>query len=921
MEEYIYELSKYVILLCMVLYTYESFAVLRLKDEKSRKGIYTRQNILLFFTQFFCFLPLCLKSGDIEYLFYYAFVQIFLFSCISFTRMLYERVNRLLLNNMCMLLGVGFVILARISLQKAIRQFVIVVISFLICLLVPYLIEKIKFWKKIAWIYALAGLLGLGTVLILGEVTHGSKITFTLGDVTFQPSEFVKILFIFLLAALLCEKSRFWRVGLAAVLAGAHVLVLVFSKDLGSALIFFAAFVFVVFLASGSYWYLAAGLAGAGGACVLAYQLFDHVRVRVLAWQDPWAYIDSKGYQITQSLFAIGSGNWFGMGLFSGTPADIPYVDADFIFSAVCEELGVLFGICVILVSLSSFVMIMNIAVREANGFFKLVTAGIGILYIFQIFLTVGGGTKFIPLTGVTLPFVSYGGSSVLTTMLMFYVVQGIVNAKGRLVIKNASLHKKIPFAAVTYFFLLLFAGMIAYLCYFTATSEQDMINNSYNSRQEILLSENYRGSIFSADGQVLAETVFEADGTETRNYPFEELFSHVVGFSTQGKTGVESQANYYLINSNISLAEKIANSTAGKKNPGNNVYTTLDVELQEIASTYLGTYNGAIIVTEPSTGRILTMLSKPDFDPNEIVEIWDDLLVDKESSVLLNRATQGLYPPGSTFKMLTALEYLRQNPDAYSEYSYHCNSQFTSEDYTIHCAKNTSHGSVSFIRSFAKSCNSSFANIGLQLNKSSFAKTLEDFLFNESLPVAFQYARSSITMDESLDTNAMMQTSIGQWKTQITPLHLNMITAAIANGGVMMKPYVVDYVDSASGSRVKTFHSSEYRTVMTVEEAEVMKEMMTEVVLSGTGKRLAGQSYTAAGKTGSAEYSNVKGESHAWFTGFAPVEDPQICVTIIVEGGGSGGDYALPIAKRIFDAYLLQDEAETASGQGKDKQ
>ena len=225
---------------------------------------------------------------------------------------------------------------------------------------------------------------------------------------------------------LIRENVSFQRVLLTAVIAGAHVVVLVVSKDLGSALIFFIGFVFVVFAATKNYLYLAAGMIGGGAASYLAYLLFDHVRVRVLAWQDPWKYIDSKGYQITQSLFAIGSGSWFGMGLLKGNPTAIPYVEADFIFSSICEELGVIFGMCLILICISSFLEMMRISVQIHDRFYQLIVYGIGIMYIFQIFLTVGGGTKFIPLTGVTLPFISYGGSSVMTTMIMFFIIQGI---------------------------------------------------------------------------------------------------------------------------------------------------------------------------------------------------------------------------------------------------------------------------------------------------------------------------------------------------------------------------------------------------------------------------------------------------------------------------------------------------------------
>lgn len=426
MQEYILQLSKYFITICMALYTYEGFAVFRFKDEASRNGIYVRQNILLFFIQFSSFLTICMKSGDIEYLFFYAIVQLVLFTIIVMVRMIYPTSNRLLVNNMCMLLGIGFIVLSRLSFSKSIKQLIIVSVSVGMALLIPYIIEKTKFLKSLTWLYALVGVAALSAVLILGQVTHGSKLSFSIAGVTFQPSEFIKIIFVFYLAAALCNDSSFKNVVLTAVISGIHVIILVVSKDLGSALIFFIAYVMIVFIATSNYFYLIGGLIGGSVASVGAYYLFSHVQVRVQAWLDPWTFIDKEGYQITQSLFAIGSGNWFGLGLFSGTPESIPFVEQDFIFSAVCEEFGVIFGLCTILICVSCFIMIMNISVKIKDKFYQLIAAGLGIIYIFQIFLTIGGGIKFIPLTGVTLPLISYGGSSVFTTLIMFFIVQGL---------------------------------------------------------------------------------------------------------------------------------------------------------------------------------------------------------------------------------------------------------------------------------------------------------------------------------------------------------------------------------------------------------------------------------------------------------------------------------------------------------------
>jgi len=457
----------------------------------------------------------------------------------------------------------------------------------------------------------------------------------------------------------------------------------------------------------------------------------------------------------------------------------------------------------------------------------------------------------------------------------------------------------------VTWAFTFLFVCLAGYITHYAITHRQELINNSYNGRQQMLIAQNRRGRIYAADGNLLAQTVENEDGSEKREYPYQSLFSHVVGYATNGRMGVEAQANYYLINSNAPLSQKAALDVSGEKYPGDDVYTTLNVELQQVASNALGIYQGAVIVTEPDTGKVLAMISKPDFNPELIADMWDELVQDEESSVLLNRATQGLYPPGSTFKIVTALEYIIENPDSYQTYSYNCTGAIKRGEDRIQCYHGSVHGTVGFERSFAKSCNTSFANMGFLLDRGRFRRTLDRLLFNQELPVAFNYNISRVDMSEQTADSDMMQVSIGQGTTSITPLQLNMITCAIANEGILMEPYLIDYVQNSAGNQIKVFSPSAYGSIMEKEEAAVLKALMEDVVEEGTATRLKGLSYTAAGKTGSAEYGTIKGESHAWFTGFAPAEDPQVCVTIIIEGAGAGGDYAVPIAKRIFDAYF----------------
>lgn len=426
MGQYIIVYSRYVITILAILYALCAFG--RLLDRPRRYRVYDNlQSALIFLIQFSAFLTICVETGSMDYLFFYAFAQLLLFASMTLYLMLYPGMNRLLLNNVSFLVGTGLIILVRLDMDKAFRQMVIVAVSVGLSMVIPMLVRRFtQAAKRLGWFYAGIGTLALAAVLILGQLTNGSRLSFTVAGLTFQPSEFVKILFVLFLAAMLWKDASLKRVALCVCLSALQVLILVFSKDLGSALIYFIACVFVIFFATGKYIYLLLGAVGGSVCAYVAAQVFTHVQVRVQAWKDPWSVIDSQGYQITQSLFAMSRGSWFGLGIGQGTPGDIPYVDTDFVFAAVAEELGILFGACVILVCLSSFFSILKTAAQEEDRFLRLAASGFGVMYVFQIFLTIGGGTKFIPLTGVTLPFISYGGSSVMSTVFIFSLIQGI---------------------------------------------------------------------------------------------------------------------------------------------------------------------------------------------------------------------------------------------------------------------------------------------------------------------------------------------------------------------------------------------------------------------------------------------------------------------------------------------------------------
>ncbi len=465
---------------------------------------------------------------------------------------------------------------------------------------------------------------------------------------------------------------------------------------------------------------------------------------------------------------------------------------------------------------------------------------------------------------------------------------------------------RKLEIILTSLFFSVLMIALIVNIVIYMKRDSAEAINNNYNnSRQEIIAKQNIRGRILSRDGDVLAGTNIE-NGQEVRIYPYRNLFAHVVGYAVKGKAGIENSESMNLLLSHEKMSDKIQNQLSSAKNYGDNVITTLDVDLQKTAYDALGAYNGAVVVTEVSTGKVLAMVSKPDFDPNEIADIWDGIVADENSSVLLNRATQGLYPPGSTFKIVSALEYYRENGGDVSGYRFNCSGKYSYEGCTIRCYHGSVHGSEDFKQSFAKSCNASFANVGTTLAIPSWQKTCKELLFDCPLDTPISYKQSHFKLQETDSANDLMQTSIGQGDTQITPLLLNMITSSVANKGKCMVPYVVDRLEDHDGNVVRQNHPAQQCVTMTEDESAFLTELMRSVVEDGgTGRKLKNDNYTAAGKTGSAEYSSAKDDSHAWFTGFAPVENPQIAVTVIVESAGSGGEYAVPVAKRIFDTYF----------------
>lgn len=455
----------------------------------------------------------------------------------------------------------------------------------------------------------------------------------------------------------------------------------------------------------------------------------------------------------------------------------------------------------------------------------------------------------------------------------------------------------------VTYLFVFLFLMLIGYLSYINVFKAEELNSNAYNTKQDANMDKYIRGTILSADGNVLAETQVSESGEETRVYPYGNVFAHVIGYSCNGKAGLEASSNSTLLSSHASILSHLTDDS--EKTQGDSVVVTLNTAIQNAAYNALGSYNGAVIAMEPDTGKILAMVSKPDYDPNTIADIWEALITDENSSVLLNRATQGLYPPGSTFKILTTLAYMRQQPGGYRSFQYDCTSQLSVEDVTINCYNQTVHGQEDLSSAFAHSCNTAFASIGVSLDNKEFRSLCEEFLFNKSLPTTMQHSTSQFALDKDSSYGEQMTTAIGQGDTLVTPLHMALLTATVANGGILMKPYLVDRVQTYDGSVVSKTSPSKYKRLMTTDEARILGEYMEETVISGTATSLSWYNFSVAGKTGSAEYvSNGYEGTHSWFVGYSNVEDPDLVVVVLAEDGGTGSETAVPIAAQVFQAY-----------------
>ncbi|MDC7278400.1 FtsW/RodA/SpoVE family cell cycle protein [Butyrivibrio fibrisolvens] len=344
--------------------------------------------------------------------------------------------SKALINNVLLMLCFSFIFIERLNFNKSIRQLINGVFALIVATAVIFILRKILEISRYLFIFAAIGIVSLLAISFLGNVEYGARLSFNVLGIRIQPSEIVKLTYLFFIAGCIVTFRDFRGYLFSTIGAGIHVLVLVHSKDLGTALIFLVAYVFLTFIAYKNYILLGLEIGGAIIGGIIAFNTFPHIQTRFIAWLDPLSVVDNQGYQISQSLFAIGTGGWLGSGICNGMPAKIPVVLSDFIFAAVSEEMGAVVAICLIIIYMCSTVMFLNMAFNCSSSFYMLVVSGLAIIFAIQTVLNIGGVIKFIPSTGVTLPFISYGGSSLVSMFTGFFIAECSddlwVSAKGR---------------------------------------------------------------------------------------------------------------------------------------------------------------------------------------------------------------------------------------------------------------------------------------------------------------------------------------------------------------------------------------------------------------------------------------------------------------------------------------------------------
>jgi len=837
-----------------------------------------------------------------------------------------------------LLSGVGLAVVTRLDAALASSQVLWVfagVVALALTLLAVPSIERLARYK---YTIALAGVGLLVLPALIGVEVNGAKLWLRFAGFSFQPAEIAKVLIVLFLAAYLAEKREVLSVATKRTLGvwmppakhlgplmlmwAVSLVVLVAEKDLGSSLLFYGVFLVMLYAATGRPGYVVVGLGLFAVGATGAYLAFGHVQQRVAIWLDPFADAAGRGYQLAQSLFALGAGRVLGVGVGRGLPGRIPFVETDFIFTAVAEEIGLLGGAALIIAYLVFCLRGLATGTRARSDVAALVATGLVATFGLQAFVIIGGVTRLIPLTGITLPFVSYGGSSILSNFILLgllmragdagtgsdteLIVSGGAGLLGRLALTRRLVR-------VGSFLSLLMLALVVNLTYVQVISAGALAANPANSRGLVAEARQERGAILTADGVVLAESVPSGD-VYVRQYPHGQRAAHVLGYysSRYGRAGVEAAANEALAGKRdfATFAEAI-DAAAGVPVPGNDVRLTIDSRVQQAAEAALGDRRGAVVVLDPRTGAVLAMASNPTYEPGSVDDRWADLSADGSGAALVNRAAMSLYPPGSTYKVVTLAAALDSGA-ATAETTYPGPASIEIGGAPVTNYGGSSYGTIDLRKATASSVNTVFGQLARDLGAEELVSGSEDFGVNTSVPFELPTMTSLMPDPAEMTVWETAWAGVGQPVgehvsppgPQVTPLQMALIAAGIANDGVVMRPYLISSITDHSGAIITSTVPKSWKNAVSEQTAATVTELMVGVVESGSGARAAIPGVSVAGKTGTAE-AGKSVETHAWFIAFAPAAGPRVAMAIVLENSGVGGSVAAPAARGVIQAAL----------------
>lgn len=837
--------------------------------------------------------------------------------------------------------GIGIAFVTRLAPELAMRQVMWLFFGVVCMLLVLIFLKNLDRIANYKYTLMIVGFLLLLSPLlpVVGQEIYGSRIWLNIAGISFQPGEIAKILIVLFLAGYLAQNREMLsifthRIGpfkipdLATlvpllVMWVISLLIVIFEKDLGSALVVFFVFITMLYVATGKKTYLIIGfvLIAIGG--VAAFLLFDHVQIRVDTWLDPFKDATGDGYQLVQAIFSIADGGLFGVGIGNGMSDQIPIVESDFIFAAIAEETGLLGAAGLLLLYLCFAIRGLVTAARAKSDVSSFIAVGLTASIILQAFIIVGGVTRLIPLTGLTLPFVSQGGSSLLASFIAIgfllrcgdqstglgtEMISGTGTLSSESVLGRVSLGKRLTKTMIA--FSVLFALLVANLTLIIVVQANDYKNMPSNNHTLAREARTERGTISTYDNVVLAQSVLQDDGTYKRVYPSGTLAAHVMGYASEayGTAGIEASYNDTLKGQrNYASWVDVVNAATDAGTPGNDVKLTINSTIQQAAEQALDGFNGACVVIDPETGAVLALASSPSYNASDIESI---LSSGSDSSALYNRATQALYSPGSTFKMVSLTTALENNVATESSV-FSSPGEMTIGNGKVNNFGNYSYGEITLARATELSSNTVYGQLGTQIGSDRLVEGSEKFGFNQDVSFDIPLVKSLMPdpneMTEWETAWATAGEPVGQHASpagpQATVLQMALVGCVIANDGVMEQPYLVDSIYNADGECSFTARPSSLMTATSSSIAKRVRTVLEGVVNSGTGTAAAVQGVQIAGKTGTSETGKEYDDS--WFVGMGPSEDCKVVVAIALEQGASLNGGAASRAQNVLETAL----------------